>query len=435
MLQVISYPERSQWAKLITRPELDNSSILKSAKSILTDVRERGDSSLLDYTEKYDGYRPDKLLMPTETLADAVNQISPELKAAIAIAEDNIRHFHKAQREAVMPIETMPGVRCWRKSIPIRRVGLYIPGGTAPLFSSLLMLGLPAKIAGCAELVLCTPPDKNGAVHPAIRYIAAKLGVREMYTVGGAQAIAAMAYGTGSIRKVDKIFGPGNRYVTAAKQLVQEAGVAIDMPAGPSEVLVIADALSNPDFVAADLLSQAEHGADSQVMLVVIDAAGDAGSFIESVQLALKAQLNMLPRKDIAARAMENSYIFRFRNETEAMDFSNAYAPEHLIISTKHAISLSEKVTQAGSVFIGKYACESAGDYASGTNHTLPTNGYARSYSGVSLDSFLKKVTFQEISEKGLRNIGQAVEIMAEAEGLYAHKNAISIRLKSIDHD
>jgi histidinol dehydrogenase len=408
--------------------------VLASAKTILKEVRDRGDSALRDFTEKYDGYRPDNLRMADEEIAAAAAEISDELKAAIAVAKGNIRRFHEAQREVLAPVETMPGVRCWRKSLPISRVGLYIPGGTAPLFSSLLMLGLPAKIAGCAELLLCTPPDKNGKVHPAIRYIAAQLGIEEVYTVGGAQAIAAMAYGTERIRKVDKIFGPGNRYVTAAKQLVQEAGVAIDMPAGPSEVLVIADAQSNPNFVAADLLSQAEHGADSQVMLAVSDAAGDASAFIAEVQAAIKQQLAALPRKEAAGEALNNSSILRFRNDTDAMGFSNAYAPEHLIIATVDAAALAESVTQAGSVFIGTYTCESAGDYASGTNHTLPTHGYARSYSGVSLDSFVKKVTFQEISQEGLQNIGQAIEVMAAAEGLEAHKNAVTIRLAEIQN-
>lgn len=435
MMKVISYPDRSDWPQLCARPELDNAAVLASTKSILSEVRSRGDAALLDLTEKFDGYRPESLRLSPDLLESAAGEIDPELKAAIAVAERNIRRFHEAQRENLEPIETMPGVRCWRKSLPINRVGLYIPGGTAPLFSSLLMLGLPAKIAGCAELVLCTPPDKNGEGHPAIRYIAAQLGIDEVYTVGGAQAIAAMAYGTDGIQKVDKIFGPGNRYVTAAKQLVQEAGVAIDMPAGPSEVLVIADARSNPNFVAADLLSQAEHGADSQVMLAVSDGADDATAFIEAVQSALEGQLSALPRKDVAAKALENSSIFRFKNGDEAMDFSNAYAPEHLIIATENAMELSEKVRQAGSVFIGAFACESAGDYASGTNHTLPTNGYARSYSGVSLDSFVKKVTFQEISKEGIQGIGKAVEVMAAAEGLDAHKNAVSVRLAEIERE
>ena len=433
MMKVISYPDRAQWATLSARPELDNAAVLASAKSILSEVRERGDAALRDLTEKFDGYRPENLLMAKAEIASAAQEVSDQLKAAIALAEGNIRRFHEAQREVMAPVETMPGVRCWRKSLPIQRVGLYIPGGTAPLFSSLLMLGLPAKIAGCAEIVLCTPPGKDGKVHPAIRYIAAQLGIDEVYTVGGAQAIAAMAYGTESMRKVDKIFGPGNRYVTAAKQLVQEAGTAIDMPAGPSEVLVIADAQSNPAFVASDLLSQAEHGADSQVMLAVSDSAGDATDFVAEMQSALKGQLAALPRKEAATKALENSSIFRFRNDEEVMDFSNAYAPEHLIIATENASELAEKVTVAGSVFIGPWTCESAGDYASGTNHTLPTHGFARSYSGVSLDSFIKKVTFQEISRAGLQNIGPSIEVMAAAEGLEAHKNAVTLRLESLN--
>jgi len=431
-MKTTNYPKREDWKALLVRPTQNNTDIKQSVLAILDAVYKNGDKALSELTEKFDGFAPTDFQVSAKVLAEAENELDESLKSAIQTALKNIQTFHETQRETLHVVETMPGVNCWRKSLPIGRVGLYVPGGTAPLFSSLLMLGIPAKIAGCKEIVVCTPPDKNGMVHPAIRYVAHLLGFTKVYAVGGAQAIAAMAYGTESIPKVDKIFGPGNSYVTLAKQLVQEVGVAIDMPAGPSEVLVIADAQSNPDFVAADLLSQAEHGADSQVVLVVSDAAGEASTFVKNTQEAIDRQLAALPRKEVAAKALSESRIIRFKTDEEAISFSNAYAPEHLILANTSAEDLSEKVSQAGSVFIGAYSCESAGDYASGTNHTLPTNGYARNYSGVSLDSFLKKITFQKLTAEGLQNLGPTVEIMAEAEQLQAHKNAVTIRLNAL---
>jgi len=431
-MKTTNYPKREDWKALLVRPTQNNTDIKQSVLAILDAVYKNGDKALRELTEKFDGFAPTDFQVSAKVLAEAENELDESLKSAIQTSLKNIQTFHETQRETLHVVETMPGVNCWRKSLPIGRVGLYVPGGTAPLFSSLLMLGIPAKIAGCKEIVVCTPPDKNGMVHPAIRYVAHRLGFTKVYAVGGAQAIAAMAYGTESIPQVDKIFGPGNSYVTLAKQLVQEVGVAIDMPAGPSEVLVIADAQSNPDFVAADLLSQAEHGADSQVVLVVSDAAGEASTFVKNTQEALDRQLAALPRKEVAAKALSESRIIRFKTDEEAISFSNAYAPEHLILANTSAEALSEKVSQAGSVFIGAYSCESAGDYASGTNHTLPTNGYARNYSGVSLDSFLKKITFQKLTAEGLQNLGPTVEIMAEAEQLQAHKNAVTIRLNAL---
>jgi histidinol dehydrogenase len=342
----------------------------------------------------------------------------------------NIETFHRSQIEKIEKIETAPGITCWRKSLPIQKVGLYVPGGTAPLLSSMMMLGIPAKIAGCEEIVVCTPPAKNGEVHPGILHIAKKLGIRSVFRIGGAQAVAAMAYGTETVPKVDKIFGPGNRYVTLAKQYVMSEGTAIDMPAGPSEVLVIADATSEPAFVAADLLSQAEHGPDSQVVLILSEERGTTSDLLKKIQFELSTQLYRLPRKEIAESALENSLIVTFKTDSEAMIFSDTYAPEHLILATSNAAKLADRVKTAGSVFIGKWTCESLGDYASGTNHTLPTNGYARMHSGVSVGSFVKKVTFQEVTREGIKNIGRSVEILAEAEGLEAHKNAVSIRLK-----
>ena len=431
-MKTTNYPKREDWKALLVRPTQNNTDIKQSVLAILDAVYKNGDKALRELTEKFDGFAPTDFQVSAKVLAEAENELDESLKSAIQTALKNIQTFHETQRETLHVVETMPGVNCWRKSLPIGRVGLYVPGGTAPLFSSLLMLGIPANIAGCKEIVVCTPPDKNGMVHPAIRYVAHRLGFTKVYAVGGAQAIAAMAYGTESIPQVDKIFGPGNSYVTLAKQLVQEVGVAIDMPAGPSEVLVIADAQSNPDFVAADLLSQAEHGADSQVVLVVSDAAGEASTFVKNTQEAIDRQLAALPRKEVAAKALSESRIIRFKTDEEAISFSNAYAPEHLILANTSAEALSEKVSQAGSVFIGAYSCESAGDYASGTNHTLPTNGYARNYSGVSLDSFLKKITFQKLTAEGLQNLGPTVEIMAEAEQLQAHKNAVTIRLNAL---
>ncbi len=431
MMDQLNFPPRDSWQALCARPQSDQDAIDDAVNRVITSVRKQGDKALLEFTKRYDGVSINALKLEASVIDAAASALDSAVINAIEMAANNIRHFHESQCENVKYISTQPGVTCWRKSIPIERVGLYIPGGTAPLISTLLMLGLPAKIAGCKQIVVCTPPGKDGQIHPAIRFVARKIGVEEIYTVGGAQAIAAMAYGTESIQKVDKIFGPGNKYVTSAKQLVQQAGVAIDMPAGPSEVLIVADAQSQPEFVAADLLSQAEHGGDSMVMLLVVDEAGDASVFVDEVQKALKAQLDVLGRKEIAINALSNSKIVRLTNIQEAMDFSNLYAPEHLILANTHADAAAEMVINAGSVFIGPYACESAGDYASGTNHTLPTNGFARSYSGVSIDSFVKKITFQTITPSGLAIIGPAIETLARAEGLQAHANAVSIRLRN----
>ncbi len=424
MLATHLLPLRRDWPALLERPAEPAAQLESQVKAILDHVRADGDAALSALSLKFDGFAPEQLLLSPAELAV---EIDPALAAAIRLAADNIRRFHAAQHETPQPIDTMPGVRCWRKSVAIEKVGLYIPGGTAPLFSTLLMLAIPAQIAGCKEIILCTPPNKNGEIDPTIRFTAALVGATRVYKVGGAQAIAAMAYGTESIPRVDKIFGPGNQYVTMAKQLVQMEGVAIDMPAGPSEVLVIADAASNADFVAADLLSQAEHGSDSQVILV-----SDSPDLVDRVQISLDWQLARLPRKEMATRALSHSKAVILQNISEAMDFSNAYAPEHLILATENARELAEQVENAGSVFIGAYSCESAGDYASGTNHTLPTNGFARSYSGVSLDSFMKKITFQELSREGILNIGPAIELMAAAEQLEAHKYAVTLRLEEI---
>lgn len=431
-METTNYPGKEFWPKLFKRPTQDTADIKPQVQAIIDAVKQGGDNALRDFTERFDGFRPESFQVSRATLKAAENQITDRLKSAIILAMNNIKAFHQKQHEHTFVVETQPGVKCWRKSLPIERVGLYVPGGTAPLFSSLLMLGVPAKLAGCREIVVCSPPDKDGEIHPAILYVASLLGIEKVFAVGGAQAIAAMALGTESIPQVDKIFGPGNTYVTLAKQMVQEEGVAIDMPAGPSEVLVIADALSNPDFVAADLLSQAEHGADSQVILLVSDAQGDASEFITATEAAITRQLAVLPRKEIAIKALIYSRIIRFKSDEDAMEFSNYYAPEHLIIATESADELADSVVQAGSVFVGPYSCESAGDYASGTNHTLPTNGYARNYSGVSLDSFVRKVTFQRLTAKGIQNIGPTVEAMAAAENLDAHGNAVTIRLKAL---
>lgn len=391
-------------------------------------VKEQGDAALLQLAEKYDGVKLESLLVTAQEIAEAESQVPQELKEAILQAYSNIQLFHTQQAEPVKQVETMFGVTCWRKSVPIDRVGLYIPGGTAPLFSTLLMLGVPARIAGCKELVLCTPPSRDGNIHPAILYTASLLGVTRIVKSGGAQAVAAMAFGTESVPAVYKIFGPGNQYVTVAKQLVSKAGVAIDLPAGPSEVLVMADESATPAFVAADLLSQAEHGADSQVVLLTTSE-----EVLQEVEQELQAQLEVLPRKEFAAKALDKSVGIVLASADEMLAFSNLYAPEHLILSVADFEELLDGITNAGSVFLGHFSPESAGDYASGTNHTLPTNGYARAYSGVSLDSFVKKITFQYITREGLQNIGKTIETMAEAEGLEAHKNAVSIRLKELN--
>jgi histidinol dehydrogenase len=425
-MKVYRNPKRSDWTSLCKRPNIDLSELQPMVQSVLDEVNKRGDEALIELTSEFDKVDLKSLILDVPSSVE----IDQELKAAIDIAWKNIHTFHAAQQSTPEKVETTQGVFCWRKSIAIEKVGLYIPGGSAPLFSTLLMLGIPAKIAGCTEMVICTPPNKAGTVDAAILYVAQKLGLKQIYTVGGAQAIAAMTFGTESIPKADKIFGPGNQFVTMAKQLAQQQGVAIDMPAGPSEVLVIADETCEPSFVAADLLSQAEHGPDSQVVLV---AVGNE-KVLSNILAELDKQLLGLSRKGIAQQALENSLALVVNSPREAMEFSNLYAPEHLILATHQPDELAEKVINAGSVFIGNYSCESAGDYASGTNHTLPTNGYARSYSGVSLDSFVKKVTFQKLSAEGIQNIGPAIETMAAAEQLDAHRNAVTVRLKKLQN-
>jgi histidinol dehydrogenase len=425
-MKVYRNPKRSDWTSLCKRPNIDLSELQPMVQSVLDEVNKRGDEALIELTSEFDKVDLKSLILDVPSSVE----IDQELKAAIDIAWKNIHTFHAAQQSTPEKVETTQGVFCWRKSIAIEKVGLYIPGGSAPLFSTLLMLGIPAKIAGCTEMVICTPPNKAGTVDAAILYVAQKLGLKQIYTVGGAQAIAAMTFGTESIPKADKIFGPGNQFVTMAKQLAQQQGVAIDMPAGPSEVLVIADETCEPSFVAADLLSQAEHGPDSQVVLVAVGNEKVLSNILDE----LDKQLLGLSRKGIAQQALENSLALVVNSPREAMEFSNLYAPEHLILATHQPDELAEKVINAGSVFIGNYSCESAGDYASGTNHTLPTNGYARSYSGVSLDSFVKKVTFQKLSAEGIQNIGPAIETMAAAEQLDAHRNAVTVRLKKLQN-
>jgi histidinol dehydrogenase len=397
----------------------------KPVRAILKKVKTEGDEAIVEYSEEFDRVTLKEIKITEKELKDAEKNVPAELKAAIELAAKNIEKFHRSQAIDEKPVETVKGVKCWRRNIPFQSVGLYIPGGSAPLFSTVLMLAIPARIAGVKNIILCTPPAADGKVNPVILYTASMTGITEVYKAGGAQAIAAMAYGTESIPAVNKIFGPGNQYVTKAKEIVQSEGVAIDMPAGPSEVLVIADNTADPAFIAADLLSQAEHGPDSQVVLVT-----DSNELITEVKYELDKQLQDLPRRSIAAHALLNSIFVVLADIDDCMNFSNTYAPEHLIINTRDAGSLAEKVINAGSVFIGQYSCESAGDYASGTNHTLPTNGFARSYSGVSTESFLKKVTFQELTAEGIKNIGPAIELMAEAEQLIGHKNAVTIRLK-----
>lgn len=426
-MKVIRYPERSEWKMLLERPHMNTEQLTDTVCSVLADVRERGDRAVLDYEEKFDKVRMTQLAVTDAEMDEAEQLVDEELKKALQLAERNIAAFHGAQRFETKRIETAPGVWCWQKAVAIEKVGLYIPGGTAPLFSTVLMLAVPARIAGCREIVLCTPPDKNGKVNPAILYAARLAGVSRIFKAGGVQAIGAMAYGTESVPQVYKIFGPGNQYVMAAKQQVSLHDVAIDMPAGPSEVEVLADATANPCFVAADLLSQAEHGTDSQVLLVTT-----SDRLIEAVQAEVERQLNLLPRKEIAARSLENSRLILVRSMDEAMELTNEYAPEHLIIEAADYETLAGKVVNAGSVFMGDYTPESAGDYASGTNHTLPTSGYAKAYSGVNLDSFVRKITFQEIAPQGIRNIGPAIEVMAANEQLDAHKNAVTVRLNAL---
>lgn len=428
MIKTIKYPARESWKTLIQRPMVDLTTLNPVVRRVFQEIQQQGDAAVAKYTLTFDKVALEDFCVNEEEVGTAIGLVPETLKAAIERAYDNIYKFHESQNGAVEQINTCPGVTCWRESRAIEKVGLYIPGGTAPLFSTVLMLGIPAKIAGCREVILCTPPDTSGKISPAIIFAAKLAGITAIYKIGGIQAIATMTLGTESVSKVDKIFGPGNQYVMAAKQLAQNYQVAIDLPAGPSEVLVIADESCEPAFVAADLLSQAEHGPDSQVVLLVSSV-----SLSEKIVAELYAQLTLIPRKDIAEKALENSKAIVLENHDDCMAFSNAYAPEHLIIATKNAKELAQKVSNAGSVFIGNYSCESAGDYASGTNHTLPTNGFARAYSGVSLDSFVKKITFQEISREGIISLGKTIETMAAAEQLEAHKNALSIRLKQIN--
>jgi len=426
-MRIIKYPQREQWAEITTRPRLDLSQLNATVASVLADIKARGDEAVKEYEEKFDKVVLTSLAVTEQEMDEAEQLISNDLKDAIILAHHNIKVFHISQRFIGQKIKTQEGVTCWQKSVAIEKVGLYIPGGTAPLFSTVLMLATPAKIAGCKEIVLCTPPNKEGKVNPAILYAARVAGVSKIFKAGGVQAIGAMAYGTESVPKVYKIFGPGNQYVMAAKQQVSLDEVAIDMPAGPSEVCVIADETANAEFVAADLLSQAEHGIDSQVLLITTSE-----SKLEEIHQEVDKQLQVLPRKELASKALENSCYVLVKDYNEMMALTNLYAPEHLVIQTKNYEELAEKVVNAGSVFLGKYACESAGDYASGTNHTLPTHGYATAYNGVNLDSYCRKITFQHLTEEGIRHIGHAVELMAEAEQLDAHKNAMSVRIKSL---
>lgn len=425
-MQRIYYPKKEQWASLSQRPIVEQAHLLQIVDQIFSEVKLHGDAAIHKFTKKYDKVELDAFMVSKAACITAEKNVSKELQAAIKLAKNNIETFHLAQQEEKKVIETSIGVTCWRESRAIEKVGIYIPGGSAPLFSTVLMLGIPALIAGCKEIILCTPPDRNGNVHPAILFTAHLLGIERVAAVGGIQAIAAMTFGTTTIPKVDKLFGPGNQFVTAAKQRAFKNGIAIDMPAGPSEVLIIADETAVPAFVAADLLSQAEHGADSQVVVL-----STSEKILNDVDKAIQDQLRLLPRQSIAAAALKNSLSIVFPTIEECIEFSNYYAPEHLILAIDDYHSYTHLVQHAGSVFLGNYSCESAGDYASGPNHTLPTNGFARSYSGVSVDSFIKKVTFQEISKTGLQEIGPSIELMAEAEQLFAHKNAVAIRLKN----
>ena len=428
-IKIIKYPTKNSFQKLTERVLLNNEGLTTKVQQVITDVKEKGNEAIRRYTKQFDKVAVSEFLVSNQEFVEAHNLVDEALKKAIQLALSNIKKFHNSQGNEEKVIETIQGVNCWRKSVPVEKVGLYIPGGSAPLFSTILMLGVPAQIAGCKEIILCTPPDSHSKINPAILYTASLVGITKIFKVGGAQAIAAMAFGTETIPNVYKIFGPGNQFVTKAKELIQQEGVAIDMPAGPSEVLVIADKTANPEYVAADLLSQAEHGPDSQALLVTTDE-----SLANDVNEALGKQLKELPRKEIAKKAIENSFILVVNSEDDCLEFSNQYAPEHLIIASNNPEKFTDKITNAGSVFLGNFSCESAGDYASGTNHTLPTNGFAKNYSGVSLDSFVKKITFQKITKTGIKNIGNAIELMASAEGLIAHKNAITVRLKDIEN-
>lgn len=425
--KTIKYPEREQWAEILKRPTQEKANLESIVSGVFEAIKTNGDQALKEFTAKFDGAHLEQLQVTKAELAAAAKDTPLELKNAVDHAARNIEAFHKAQVAKEEHVITQPGVECWRKVTPIEKVGLYIPGGTAPLFSTVLMLAIPAKIAGCKEIVLCTPPNKEGKINPAILYAASSVGCTKVFKLGGIQAVGAMAYGTESVPSVYKIFGPGNQYVTAAKQMASLDGVAIDMPAGPSEVLVYADETGNPEFIASDLLSQAEHGADSQVVFVTC-----VERLIDDVKDAVKRQLSNLPRKEIAKKALDNSVYILMKNEKEALALINEYGPEHLIIGAKNEALFIDQITNAGSVFLGNYTPESAGDYASGTNHTLPTNGYAKSYSGVSLDSYTKKITYQRISQEGLKTLGPVIEIMAEAEELFAHKNAVTLRLNNL---
>ena len=426
-MKIYKYPPREQWTQITERPRLDLTRLNETVAGVLADVKARGDEAVKEYELKFDKARLESLAVSEAEMDEAEKLVSNELRDAIILAHHNIKVFHISQRFVGQKIKTQEGVNCWQKSVAIERVGLYIPGGTAPLFSTVLMLATPAKIAGCREIVLCTPPNSEGKVNPAILVAARIAGVSKIFKAGGVQAIGAMAYGTESVPKVFKIFGPGNQYVMAAKQHVSLDEVAIDMPAGPSEVCVLADEKANAEFVAADLLSQAEHGIDSQVLLITTSETK-----LAEIQQEVERQLEQLPRKEIAAKALENSRLVLVKTDDEMMELCNCYAPEHLVIQTENYEQLADKVINAGSVFLGKYACESAGDYASGTNHTLPTHGYATAYNGVNLDSYCRKITFQHLTEEGIRHIGRAVELMAEAEQLDAHKNAMTVRIKSL---
>jgi histidinol dehydrogenase len=425
-MKLIKNPQRSEWPELLQRPAIDPFLLEKKVRKILDKVKEGGDKAVKKLTEKLDGIKLKSILVTEQEINEATAQVPEELKQAIRTAKANIEQFHSKQLQQREMIETMPGVKCWRRSVAIEKAGLYIPGGSAPLFSSVLMLGIPAKLAGCKEIVLASPPQKDGKLHPAILFAAKETGITTIIKAGGAQAIAALAYGTDSVPQVYKIFGPGNQYVTCAKQLIQAEGISIDMPAGPSEVCILADDTANPAFIAADLLSQAEHGPDSQVVLVT-----DSYAIIDTVRIEIDKQVNLLPRKEIALQALENSRLIFMESIEDGMDFVNEYAPEHLIICCSNEEAMADRVINAGSVFLGNYSPESAGDYASGTNHALPTNGYAKSYSGVSTDSFVKKITYQRLTKEGLNNIGETITTMAVAEGLQAHANAVTIRLNN----
>ncbi len=426
-MQIFQYPERKEWGGLLTRPTMDHSKLNATVAQVLDAVRQEGDEAVRKYTRLFDKAEPASIQVEATEIDAAEATLDERLKKAIETAARNIRQFHEAQRPAEVFVETVPGVRCWQKAVPIERVGLYIPGGSAPLFSTVLMLAIPARIAGCKKIVLCSPPDREGNINPAILFAARLAGVTEIFKIGGVQAIGAMAYGTETVPKVYKIFGPGNQYVMAAKQQIGLTTVAIDMPAGPSEVAVMADDSANAAFVAADLLSQAEHGPDSQVILIT-----NSEVLVGAVQKEIDRQLQLLPRKEIATKALDNSRVFVLKSRDEMIDLANQYAPEHLILSLSGYAEVAERIVNAGSVFLGNYSPESAGDYASGTNHTLPTNGWALAFSGVNLDSFMKKITYQEISANGLLTLGPVIETMAEAEELFAHRNAVTLRLNKL---